>query len=75
MTKIVISIDFRYFSLIDEELLTQILEIYQLDFDLFDYDSSKYLKMVQKSVDNNVAADINNRLDFKDDVKETKVFS
>lgn len=59
----------RYFSQIDEELLQQILDIYQLDFDLFQYDSTKYAKMVQKggkakSIDNI----INNRVDF--DVKD-----
>ncbi|CAG9799276.1 unnamed protein product [Chironomus riparius] len=51
----------RYFSQIDRHLLEDILEIYQLDFDLFNYNSSKYWKIVQQKSDK----DINNRLDFE----------
>lgn len=61
----------RYFSQIDEELLRQILEIYQLDFDLFDYDSSKYHQLVKKSK----KIDVNNRLDFDGGEKELNAFS
>jgi Sulfotransferase family len=69
----------RYFSQIDEDLLQQILEIYQLDFDLFDYDSSKYAKMVQKKGEKHLP-NINNQLDFgeqgsHDDKTESKAFS
>lgn len=64
----------RYFSQIDEAILEQILEIYQLDFDLFNYDSSKYLKMVQARDEKQL--DVYNRLDFEDGKEETsKVFS
>jgi len=52
---------FRYFSQIDRNLLKDILEIYQIDFDLFNYDSSKYWKIVQQKSDQ----DITNRLDFE----------
>ncbi|CRK93608.1 CLUMA_CG007138, isoform A [Clunio marinus] len=65
----------KYFSQIDENLLKQILEIYQLDFDLFNYDSTRYLKMVQKSENNDSKFKLYNRLDFGDDVNESKVFS
>lgn len=65
---------FRYFSQIDEDILKQIIDIYQLDFDLFDYDSSKYLKMVQKS-ESKKLIDVSNRLDLGDDESESKVFS
>lgn len=64
----------RYFSQIDESLLTQILEIYQLDFDLFDYDSSKYWKLVRKSEAVKVSNDIDDRVDFEQK-RESKVFS
>lgn len=64
----------RYFSQIDEDILKQIIEIYQLDFDLFNYDSSKYLTMVQKSVSKKFN-DVNNRLDLGDDGSESKIFS
>jgi chondroitin 4-sulfotransferase 11 len=40
----------KYFSQIKEDLLRQLLEIYQLDFDLFNYDSSKYMQIVQKTL-------------------------
>lgn len=65
---------YRYFSQIDEDLLQQVLDIYQLDFDLFDYDSSKYNKMVQKNEAKRMI-DVNNRLDFGDDAKESRIFS
>ncbi|XP_055539620.1 carbohydrate sulfotransferase 11 isoform X2 [Wyeomyia smithii] len=39
----------RYFSQIDERLLTEVLEIYQLDFELFGYNSTKYYSYVQES--------------------------
>jgi hypothetical protein len=55
---------FRYFAQIDTNLLKDILEIYQLDFDLFGYDSSRYVKYVQR-VENNDNDDIHNRLDFE----------
>ncbi|XP_058452085.1 carbohydrate sulfotransferase 11-like [Malaya genurostris] len=41
----------RYFSQIDERLLTDVLEIYQLDFELFGYNSTKYYSYVQETVD------------------------
>ncbi|XP_055639200.1 carbohydrate sulfotransferase 11 [Toxorhynchites rutilus septentrionalis] len=41
----------RYFSQIDEHLLTEVLEIYQLDFELFGYNSTKYYSFVQESMD------------------------
>ncbi|XP_065085055.1 carbohydrate sulfotransferase 11 [Ochlerotatus camptorhynchus] len=41
----------RYFSQIDERLLTEVLEIYQLDFELFGYNSTKYYSYVQESID------------------------
>ncbi|XP_040170684.1 carbohydrate sulfotransferase 11-like [Anopheles arabiensis] len=37
----------RYFAQIDEKLLTDVLEIYQLDFELFGYNSTKYYGYVQ----------------------------
>ncbi|XP_058061123.1 carbohydrate sulfotransferase 13-like [Anopheles bellator] len=37
----------RYFAQIDEKLLTDVLEIYQLDFELFGYNSTKYYSYVQ----------------------------
>lgn len=54
-------------------MLKEILEMYQLDFDLFNYDSSKYLKMVQKRV-NKKLIDVDNRLDLGDE-KVSKAFS
>jgi hypothetical protein len=39
--------NFRYFSQIDEDLLKEILEIYQLDFDLFGYNSTEYINYVK----------------------------
>lgn len=45
------SISYRYFSQIDERLLTEVLEIYQLDFELFGYNSTKYYSYVQESID------------------------
>ncbi|XP_055591852.1 carbohydrate sulfotransferase 11-like [Uranotaenia lowii] len=41
----------RYFSQIDEQLLTEVLEIYQLDFELFGYNSTKYYSYVQETLD------------------------
>lgn len=41
----------RYFSQIDEQLLTEVLEIYQLDFELFGYNSTKYYSYVQETMD------------------------
>ncbi|XP_021702733.1 carbohydrate sulfotransferase 11 [Aedes aegypti] len=41
----------RYFSQIDERLLTEVLEIYQLDFELFGYNSTKYYSYVQDSIE------------------------
>lgn len=38
---------FRYFSQIDKQLLNELLNIYGPDFDLFDYDSTKYYGIVQ----------------------------
>lgn len=43
------SLFFRYFSQIDEDLLKQILEIYQLDFELFGYNSTVYYNYVKPS--------------------------
>jgi hypothetical protein len=57
----------RYFSQIDVVLLNEILEIYQFDFDLFNYDSSKYFKLVQNPKKFN---GVDNRLDLND-VKTT----
>lgn len=42
----------RYFAQIDEQLLTEVLEIYQLDFELFGYNSTKYYSYVQETLDN-----------------------
>lgn len=41
----------RYFAQIDEQLLTEVLEIYQLDFELFGYNSTKYYSYVQETLD------------------------
>ncbi|XP_019565537.3 carbohydrate sulfotransferase 11 isoform X1 [Aedes albopictus] len=41
----------RYFSQIDERLLTEVLEIYQLDFELFGYNSTKYYSYVQDAIE------------------------
>ncbi|XP_062547930.1 carbohydrate sulfotransferase 11 [Armigeres subalbatus] len=41
----------RYFSQIDERLLTEVLEIYQLDFELFGYNSTKYYSYVLDAID------------------------
>lgn len=38
----------KYYSQIDENLLREILKIYQLDFDLFGYDSNFYFNVVKK---------------------------
>ncbi|XP_058826419.1 carbohydrate sulfotransferase 11 [Topomyia yanbarensis] len=43
----------RYFSEIDVRLLTDVLEIYQLDFEMFGYNSTKYYSYVQESTDEN----------------------
>lgn len=65
----------RYFSQIDEETLTKVLEIYQLDFDLFDYDSSKYSKMVQKNKIKTLDGVVNNRLDLGVEDEKSRVYS
>lgn len=56
---------YRYFSKIDAKLLREVLDIYQIDFDLFGYDSSKYFKMVQQEK----LAGIDSRLDVNNYAK------
>lgn len=41
----------RYFSEINRSTLDQLLKIYKLDFELFDYDYRKYYKYVNMDVE------------------------
>lgn len=41
---------FRYFSQIDIETLNQLLDVYGPDFELFGYNSTKYMKIVQSNI-------------------------
>ncbi|XP_063702327.1 carbohydrate sulfotransferase 11 [Culicoides brevitarsis] len=52
----------KYFAQIDENLLREILEIYEPDFELFGYNSTKYFDLVQSQAELNVFVDTNQHL-------------
>lgn len=52
----------RYFAQIDEKLLRDVLDIYEPDFELFGYNSTKYYYLVQSQAEINVFVDTNQHL-------------